>query len=368
MSAADAAAMDHALRLARRGLGRTWPNPSVGCVIVREGRVVGRGVTAPGGRPHAETEALSQAGAAATGATAFVTLEPCAHEGETGPCATALAEAGIARVVSAMEDPDPRVAGKGHALLRAAGIAVEIGPGAAAAARLNAGFLKRVTRGLPFVTLKLAASLDGRIATRDGESRWITGAEARRRVHLMRMTHDAVLIGAGTALADDPDLRVRDLGAAHQPVRIVLDSRLSLDPASRLGQSARAAPVWLLHGGAADADRLAAWTATGARPVAVETAADGQVRAEAALRMLAAMGITRILCEGGARLAASLLCDGLVDQTAVFSAGLTLGGDGQAAVGLMGIGSLADAPRATLAATERWGADILHLWDMTPGP
>ncbi|MFN3293016.1 MAG: bifunctional diaminohydroxyphosphoribosylaminopyrimidine deaminase/5-amino-6-(5-phosphoribosylamino)uracil reductase RibD, partial [Gemmobacter sp.] len=209
--------MAHALALARRGLGRVWPNPSVACVIVQGGRVVGRGVTAPGGRPHAEPQALAQAGAAARGATAYVTLEPCAHHGRTPPCAAALVAAGVARVVSALQDPDPRVSGGGHGMLRAAGIAVTTGVLAAEAAALQRGFLTRVTQGRPMVTLKLALSLDGRIATATGESRWITAAPARARVHLMRACHDAVLVAGGTARADDPELTVRGLGVAHQP-------------------------------------------------------------------------------------------------------------------------------------------------------
>ena len=222
--------MAHALALGQRGLGRTWPNPAVGCVIVHGGRVVGRGWTQPGGRPHAEVRALAQAGSAARGATAYVTLEPCAHHGHTGPCAEALIAAGVARVVTALQDPDPRVSGRGHAMLRAAGVAVTEGVLEPEARAVNAGFLKRVCHGLPLVTLKLATTLDGRIATASGESRWITGPEARRAVHALRLVHDAVLVGAGTARADDPDLTVRDLGATHQPVRIVIDSRLEHAP------------------------------------------------------------------------------------------------------------------------------------------
>ena len=199
----DLAHMRAALALARRGLGNTWPNPAVGCVIVNEGRVVGRGWTQRGGRPHAETEALARAGSAATGATAYVTLEPCSHHGKTPPCAEALIGARIARVVAAVEDPDPRVSGAGIARLRDAGVEVETGLCAEEAAELNAGFFCRVTHGRPLVTLKLATSLDGRIATANGESRWITGPAARERAHLLRATHDAVLVGTGTAFADD---------------------------------------------------------------------------------------------------------------------------------------------------------------------
>ena len=363
-AAEDTAHMIHALGLAARGLGSTWPNPSVGCVLVKDGRITGRGWTQPGGRPHAERRALDQAGALAHGATAYVTLEPCAHHGQTPPCADALIAAGVGRVVTALTDPDPRVAGQGHARLRNAGIAVTEDVLPDAARRLNAGFFKRVTQGLPMVTLKLAASLDGRIATASGESRWITNPMSRRRVHLMRMTHDAVLVASGTARADDPDLRVRDLGAARQPVRLVIDSRLSHDPDGRLGQTARESPVWMLHSYAAPADRRAAWASTGARLVAVDTDKGARVDLLAAMRLLAGEGLTRILCEGGAGLAASLLHLGLVDDLAVFSAGLLIGDEGQPMLGGLDITALSDAPRPRLIQRESFGDDSFGLWAM----
>lgn len=319
--------------------------------------VVGRGWTQPGGRPHAETCALAQAGNAARGATAFVTLEPCAHHGQTPPCAQSLIGAGVARVVTALTDPDARVAGKGHAMLRAAAVEVTEGVLSSEAATLNAGFLKRVTRGLPFVTLKLAATLDGRTAMASGESRWITGPDARRTVHLMRLAHDAVLVGAGTARADDPDLTVRGIGAPHQPVRIVLDPRLSHRPDSRLGQTAGAHPVWMLHTGAAPTAAREAWTATGARLLALQDA-----QAETALRALAAEGLTRVLCEGGATLAASLIRAGLVDDLALFHGAVLIGADGHPALGALGLAVLADAPRPRLTGTETLGPDALSHW------
>ncbi len=334
--------MAHALGLARRGLGRTWPNPAVGCVIVRDGVVLGRGWTQPGGRPHAETRAL--AGIDATGATAYVTLEPCAHHGQTPPCCDALIAAGVARVVTALTDPDPRVAGKGHAALRAAGISVTEHILADQARAANAGFLKRVTQGLPFVTLKLATSLDGRIATATGESRWITGAQSRRAVHAMRLNHDAVLVGSGTARADDPDLTVRDIGASHQPLRLVIDSALSHSPDSRLGRTARHSPVWLIHSNA-PADRQSAWQATGATVLDCPSAT-GHVDLPAAFRLLAAQGLTRILCEGGSTLAAHLIEHRLVDEIALFSAGLLIGADGHAALGPLGSDNPARRPAA----------------------
>lgn len=366
--ATDAAHMAHALRLAARGLGNVWPNPAVGCVIVAEGtagpargRIVGRGWTQPSGRPHAERRALDQAGGAARGATAYVTLEPCAHHGKTPPCSEALIAAGVARVVTALTDPDPRVAGRGHAMLRAAGIAVTEDVMAAEAARMNAGFLRRITRGLPFVTLKLATTLDGRIATATGDSRWITGPEARRHVHLQRLSHDAVMVGSGTALADDPDLTVRDLGARHQPVRVVLDSALRHSPDSRLGRSARMAPVWMVHGPDAPAAARTAWVATGAELIEAEVA-DGHLSPRAALQALAARGLTRILCEGGGQLAAALVAEGLAGDLALYSAGALIGAEGRAALGPLGLEKLAEAPRLTLRETRLLGQDVLTLW------
>jgi len=354
--------MAHALRIAARGLGRVWPNPAVGCVIVKDGVIVGRGWTQSGGRPHAETMALAQAGTAAREATAYVTLEPCAHHGQTPPCAEALIAAGVARVVTALTDPDKRVAGRGHAVLRAAGISVTEGVAADPARYLNAGFLKRITRGLPFVTLKLATSLDGRIATATGESRWITGPDARRAVHLMRMTHDAVLIGAGTARADDPDLTVRDMGAVHQPVRIVIDSLLSHDPASRLGKTSSGNPVCLLHGPLAPLKARQAWADQGAELIEVACDPSGKINVTVALQALGLKGLTRILCEGGGTLAASMLCAQLVDDLALFSAGVLIGGDGQAALAPLGITDISTAPRLTLRKTRQVGTDFFSLW------
>ncbi len=370
----DARWMGAALALARRGLGRVWPNPAVGCVIVAGGRVVGRGWTADGGRPHAETLALAQAGAAARGATAYVTLEPCAHHGQTPPCAEVLAAAGIARVVVSLTDPDPRVAGRGLDILRAAGVAVALGHGEAEAMAINRGFLTRVQAGRPMVTLKLATTLDGRIATASGESRWITGAAARARVHLMRASHDAVLVGAGTARADDPMLDVRLPGLeTRRPVRIVADPRLSLSLTGRLARSAAAHPLWLLHGSGADKARAQAWAGAGAVLIPAPLDGGGNIDIGAALAGLGERGLTRVLCEGGGRLAASLMAAGLVDELAVFSAGLALGGDAVAGVAAMAVGKLAEAPRFTLRATEVVGADVLSTWvairhgDAAPG-
>ncbi len=357
----DDAHMRHALALGARGLGQTWPNPAVGCVIVQGDRIVGRGWTQPGGRPHAEQMALDQAGAAARGATAYVTLEPCAHHGHTPPCAEALLAAGVARVVTALTDPDPRVSGRGHSMLRSAGIAVTENVCAGEAAAANAGFLKRVTRGMPFVTVKLGMSLDGRIAMAGGESRWITGPASRRRVHAMRMAHDAVMVGSGTAVADDPDLTVRDLGAQHQPVRILIDGHLRHSAASRLGQTARQSPVWVLHAEGATAANVAAWGAAGATCIAVP-ATGGHVDIRQALGKLAERGITRILVEGGAGLAGAIIRAGLADQLALFSGGVLIGADGTAAIAPLIAQKLGDAPRLTLQDIQQTGGDTFSLW------
>ena len=346
-----------ALSLGRRGMGRVWPNPAVGCVIVADGRITGRAHTADGGRPHAETQALAQAGATAKGATAYVSLEPCAHHGQTPPCAQALIDAGVARVVVATGDPDPRVAGGGIALLRSAGISVDTGVMESRARADHAGFLLRLTENRPFVTLKLALSLDGRIATATGDSQWITGPLARRAVHMMRARHDAVIVGAGTARADDPGLTVRDLGIDRQPVRVVVATDLDLPLDGRLALSARDVPLWLCHRPGADA---APWEDLGAICLACP-ADNGQMAVGTALNALAERGITRLLCEGGAGLATSLIAANLVDELVVFSAGVTIG-NGLPGLAAFGVTRLADAPRWTLKYTQPVGQDVIHVW------
>ncbi len=361
MSPADTRHMRLALSLGRRGLGRVWPNPSVGCVIVAGGRIVGRGVTQPGGRPHGEVVALAQAGAAARGATVYVTLEPCAHHGKSPPCADALVAAGVARVVVALEDPNPLVAGRGLARLRGAGITVETGLLEAEARRDHAGFLKVQAAGRPMLSLKLASSFDGRIATASGESRWITGPGARRLVHAQRARHDAVMIGAGTARADDPMLDVRGLGVAAQPVRVVLARALDLPLTGRLAGSAGAQPLWLLHGRGADTGLVRAWQGLGARLFQVREVA-GRLDLGAALQALAEAGLTRVFCEGGGQLGASLLQAGLVDRLIGFTAGLALGSDARPSLGALGITRLAQAPRFDLLESRAVAGDVLHIW------
>ena len=351
--------MRAALALARRGLGSTWPNPAVGCVLVREGRVVGRGVTAPGGRPHAEVIALAVAGSQARGATAYVTLEPCSHHGQTPPCADALVAAGVARVVVALGDPDKRVDGAGIATLRAAGIDVSVGLLSDEARTLQAGFLSRTALGRPMVTLKLASTLDGRIATRTGESRWITGPEARRAAHALRGQHDAVLAGVGTVQADDPDLTCRIPGYRKAPdLRIVVDSRLRTRLTARVVATAAAVPTWFLHRPDADPDRILALKEAGARLFEVAGAEHG-VDLAAGLRALGAAGLTRILVEGGAQVAAALLRAGLVDRIAWFHAPSVMGGDGWPAAQAFGTAALDGMPRFVRVNSMPVGADML---------
>ncbi len=355
--------MAAALGLARRGLGRVWPNPAVGCVLVREGRVVGRGWTQAGGRPHAESEALVRAGDAARGATAYVTLEPCSHHGRTPPCADALVAAGIARAVVALEDPDPRVSGSGIARLKAAGIAVSLGLAREEAAELNAGYLMRIREGRPLVTWKTATTLDGKIATHAGESRWITGEPARARAHLLRATHDAVAVGIGTAMSDDPELTCRIPGLkGASPVRIVVDGRLRLPLTSRLVATAKEVPTWFVTRRDASEERSSVLADAGVEVIMVEPGEGDRPSLGPALAELARRGITRLLLEGGSQLAAAFLKDGLVDRIAWFRAGAVLGGDGLPAAAGLGIEKLADAPRFKRLSLVPCGADVLECY------
>lgn len=358
--------MRAALALARRGLGIVWPNPAVGCVIVNRGRVVGRGWTQPGGRPHGETEALARAGAAARGATAYVSLEPCCHWGRTPPCTDALIAAGIHRVVIPLEDPDPRVAGEGVRRLRAAGIEVETGLCAAEAAEVNAGFFCRIQNGRPLVTLKLATSIDGRIATARGESQWITGPPARQCAHALRAAHDAIMVGTGTVLADDPQLTCRLPGLGHHsPVRIVVDRRLRIPPTSRLISTARTVPTWVLTLPSADAGRRQAILRAGATVIDIDPGADRNGSLAAALVALGGRGITRLLVEGGGILAAALVRARLVDRLICVHAPLLIGGDGIPAVAPFGLDLLKDAPRFERVAAEMVGEDVLTVFRAT---
>ncbi len=356
--------MRAALALARRGLGRTWPNPSVGSVVVRDGRVVGRGWTQPGGRPHAETEALARAGAAAKGATAYVSLEPCSHQGRTPPCSQALIEAGIARAVIACEDPDPRVSGTGTAALAAAGIAVQAGVLDQEARELNAGFFNRVMLGRPLITLKAATGLDGRIATHRGESRWITGEPARARGHLLRATHDAVMVGVGTASVDDPQLTCRLPGLeARAPVRIVVDGRLRLPLTGQLVRQAKQIPTWVIAAEGVGAQRQAALLDCGVEVLIVARDAGGEYPdLHEAMRILGERGLTRVLVEGGGHLTAALSRADLIDRIVWFRAGLLIGGDGVPVAVPFGVDRLDQAPRFRRSSVDPCGDDVVETW------
>ena len=359
--------MQAALALARRGLGNTWPNPAVGCVIVRDGQVVGRGWTQPGGRPHAETEALRRAGELARGATAYVTLEPCSHHGRTPPCCDALIAAGVARVVCAMRDPDPRVNGRGFGRLRNAGIEVLEGLLEAEAQAGNAGFTRRIREGRPFVTLKLATTLDGRIATATGESRWITGPEARREAHAMRARHDAILVGSGTAVSDDPDLTCRLPGAAQvKALRVIADARLRTPPTARVFVTAREHPTLLATIPGHPPARLAPYLETGTEVATVARGHEG-VKFAPLLGALAQRGVTRLLAEGGAGIAAGLLREGLVDRLAWFHAPAVMGGDGLPAAYPLPVEVLAAMPRFRRVASRPLGADWLTEFEPEGG-
>jgi diaminohydroxyphosphoribosylaminopyrimidine deaminase/5-amino-6-(5-phosphoribosylamino)uracil reductase len=321
-----------ALALGRRGLGNTWPNPAVGAVLVRpEGGqpvVAGRGWTQPGGRPHAELEALRRAGAAARGATLYVTLEPCSHYGKSPPCADAIVAAGVARVVCAIEDPNPEVAGRGHARLRAAGIALDIGLGAEEARRAHAGHFRRMRDGRPHVSLKLAVSADHKAGLAGRRPAAITGEPARARVHRLRAMNDAILIGIGTALADDPQLTCRLPGmAARSPVRVVLDARLRLRPDSALVTSARATPVWVVGAPEAPAEAARILQEAGVEVLRAPAQA-GRLDLAAVLARLGDRGITRLMVEGGPTVAAAFVGADLVDEAALFRSRRIIGPDG----------------------------------------
>lgn len=357
--------MTAALALARRGLGRVCPNPAVGCVIVSPGgEVVGRGWTQPGGRPHAETEALRRAGDQAQGATAFVSLEPCSHHGKTGPCAEALVAAKVGRVVAATEDPDPRVAGSGIRLLKDAGIEVRVGVCRAEAERLNAGFIRRVTQGRPLVTLKLATTLDGRVATHAGQSKWITGEVARSWGHALRASHDALVTGASTVRTDDPDLTCRLPGLDEaSPIRVILDSRLNMPLTSRIAATARKVTTWVFTRDGVDHARRDAFNDCGIDVIEVAADDGGRPDVNAALDEMGARGVTRVLLEGGPHIVATFLRSGAVDRLAWFRAPDMIGGDGLPVAHAFGVDTLKQMRSFTRVRTIPAGRDLLEIYE-----
>lgn len=373
--AADTELMDRALARGETARRRSAPNPWVGAVVVRDGEVVGHGATQPPGGAHAEIEALREAGDRARGATVFTTLEPCAHQGRTGPCVVALAEAGVSRVVVALEDPDPSVAGRGIAQLRDLGVTVDVGIGAAAAARSLAPYLLHRRLGRSFTVVKTAMSLDGRIAARDGSSQWITGAASRADAHRLRAESQAVVIGAGTALADRPRLTVRDAdpGAAGlagpPPMRVLLDATGRV-PAEGPLFDAELAPTLVVTTEAAPDAAQRAWLASGAKVLTVPRAPNGTgVDLTATLEVLAGLGVLQALVEGGAALSGSLVEAGLADRLVTYVAPTVLGRDGRPALDLAGPARIADAARWRLVDVARVGTDVrLEYEPPTPPP
>jgi diaminohydroxyphosphoribosylaminopyrimidine deaminase / 5-amino-6-(5-phosphoribosylamino)uracil reductase len=364
--AADRRFMELALTLGRRGQGRTWPNPAVGAVVVKDSVIVGRGWTQPGGRPHAEPEALRRAGEAARGATLYVTLEPCSHFGKSPPCADAIITAGIARVVSAIEDPNPEVAGQGHARLRAAGITVETGLCAAEAAHDHAGHFRRVRDKRPHVILKLAVSADDKIGAAGHKPVAISGEAARARVHLLRAQCDAILVGIGTVRADDPVLTCRLPGMeTRSPVRVVLDRALRISGTSRLVHSARETPLWVMTSEIAEAPAAMKLGAAGAHVlrVANATAPPPGLDLAAVLHALAEKGITRLLVEGGARVASSFVAAGLVDEAWLLRGPDPIGADGVPALEALPLASITQSPGFKVRASETLQKDTLTIYE-----
>ena len=362
--AADRRFMRLALTIGRRGLGRTSPNPAVGAVVVKDGVVVGRGWTQDGGRPHAEPEALRRAGDLAKGATLYVTLEPCSHIGRSPPCVDAIIAAGIGRVVSAMEDPNPLVAGQGHARLKAAGILVDVGRCSDEAARDHAGHISRVTRQRPHVVLKLAVSSDDKIGLAGGKPVAITGEEARARVHLLRAQCDAVLVGIGTVRADNPDLTCRLPGmAAQSPVRVVLDRALRMSGDSKLVHSARATPLWLMTSETAEAAAATKLGAAGAEIIRLPTTDAQGLDLVAVMQALNKRGITRLMVEGGARIAESFMCAGLVDEVWLLRGPQAIGENGVAALHTLPLAAITQSPDFVQRGSETLGHDTLTTYE-----
>jgi diaminohydroxyphosphoribosylaminopyrimidine deaminase/5-amino-6-(5-phosphoribosylamino)uracil reductase len=362
---ADQRFMQLALTLGRRGLGRTWPNPAVGAVVVKDGVIVGRGWTQPGGRPHAEPEALRRAGEAARGATLYVTLEPCSHFGRSPPCADAVIAAGISRVVATIEDPNPLVAGQGHAKLRAAGIMVDVGLCAAEAAHDHAGHFRRVRDKRPHVILKLAVSSDEKIAAGGHKPVAITGEAARTRVHLLRAQCDAILVGIGTVRADDPVLNCRLPGMeARSPVRVVLDRALRISGTSKLVHSARQTPLWVMTSDLAEAPAAAKLGAAGAQVIHVATTTSPPgLDLAAVLHALSEKGISRLMVEGGARVASSFVAAGLVDEIWLLRGPGTIGADGIPALDALPLSAVTGSPAFKTGASETLQNDTLTIYE-----
>ncbi len=359
----DTRYMTLALALGRRGLGNAWPNPAVGCVIVKDGVIVGRGWTQAGGRPHAEVVALNQAKRRAKGATLYCTLEPCSHEGKSPPCADAVIKAGIARVVSALEDPNPEVAGQGHARLRDKGIAVDVGLMADEAQRAHAGHITRIQKSRPHVTLKLAISADGKAGLAGRKPVAISGEEARDRVWLMRAQSDAILVGIGTVLSDNPQLTCRLPGMFERsPVRVVLDAKLSVPMSVTVISTVRDTPTWVFCSHKASPIAEDILQQKGAKVFRVDET-QGRLDLDEVLKVLGEQGITRLMVEGGPTIAASFVAADLVDEAVLLRGPKEIGGDGIAALEGMKLEALTG--KLKLLGAEQVGADTIETYMST---
>ena len=354
--------MSVALSLAKRTKGATWPNPNVGCVIVKDDKLIGRGWTAPTGRPHAETQALKSAGAASANSTAYVTLEPCAHTGKTKPCTSSLIRANVARIVIATRDPDPRVSGQGLKLLKNAGISITEGILKDEACYEHFGFFNRILNGKPKITLKLATSLDGKIATRNNESKWITGERSRKLTHLYRMQSDAVMIGSRTAIMDDPSLNVRHITTKQQPAKIIIDTTLKTPLTSKIFQSANEFKTIICCGHNVDQSLVSIWINQGSKIIKCKTNMDGKIDLIDAMKHLGTIGINNIFCEGGASLATSLLKADLIDEFISMTSGLLIGANGRSVVGNFDNLSISKLPILKLRESYKYGQDVVSIW------
>ena len=366
----DQSHMRVALRLAARGLGSVWPNPSVGCVIVKDNIVISRGVTGAYGRPHGEDIALKLAGDKANGATLYVTLEPCSHHGKTPPCAEAIIKSGIKRVVIAIGDPDPRVSGNGILMLKNAAIKVDIGCMKDEARYISAGFLMRINHKRPLVAIKTATTLDGYIATNKGNSKWITGDQARMAGHQLRAKYDAILIGSGTAIADDPMLNCRISGfTGRQPVRIVLDSNLNISLNSKLVKTAKQQPIWIItavniNNNVKNHNKFMALQELGVKILQCKLGDNNHIDIVAAIELIGKKGITRLLVEGGGKLSASLFKANIVDLIYWFRAAAIIGGDGIAAISAYGVDNISMMQKFNLRSIKSIGLDRLEIYDL----
>jgi diaminohydroxyphosphoribosylaminopyrimidine deaminase/5-amino-6-(5-phosphoribosylamino)uracil reductase len=361
--AQDERFMQLALALGRRSLGRAWPNPAVGAVVVKDGVILGRGWTQAGGRPHAETEALKHAGKAARGATLYATLEPCSHQGKTPPCTDAIIRAGISRVVSALEDPNPEVAGQGHARLREKGIAVDIGLAADEARRAHIGHIRRVTEARPQVLLKMAISADGKVGAAGRKPVAITAEAARTEVSLLRARNDAILVGIGTVLSDNPSLTCRLPGMIdHSPVRVVLDAQLRTPLSYSVIATARETPTWVVC--APDASSMAEQVLRdkGVEVLRVEAIA-GRFDVLKLLKVLAERGITRLMVEGGPMVAASFVKAELIDEVTLFRSPKTIGPDGIDALEGLPLSALTKSPKLKSLGSTQVGADTMEQFE-----